>query len=77
MASTPPEEPSQSVGPDYRSEKQKPIATVSTEVKFENVHVLPQTPQLIALLTYVYLFPSIESIEQIKIPSFTTPILIT
>lgn len=43
--------PAQSVGPDYRPEK--PIATVSTPVSFENVHTLPQTPQLIALLTYV------------------------
>lgn len=43
--------PTQSVGPDYRPEK--PIATVSTPVSFENVHTLPQTPQLIALLTYV------------------------
>jgi uracil phosphoribosyltransferase len=48
-----PVSPKQSVGPDYRSEKQKPIATVSTEVPFENVHTLPQTPQLIALLTWV------------------------
>jgi uracil phosphoribosyltransferase len=45
--------PKQSVGPDYRPEKQKPIATVSTEVSFENVHTLPQTPQLIALLTMI------------------------
>ena len=45
--------PSQCVGPDYRPEKQKPTATVSTEVPFENVHTLPQTPQLIALLTWV------------------------
>lgn len=43
--------PAQCVGPDYRPEK--PIATVSTPVSFENVHTLPQTPQLIALLTYV------------------------
>ncbi|KAJ5043152.1 uncharacterized protein L3040_004533 [Drepanopeziza brunnea f. sp. 'multigermtubi'] len=45
--------PKQSVGPDYRSEKQKPIATVSKEVSFENVHTLAQTPQLIALLTMI------------------------
>lgn len=45
--------PQQSVGPDYRSDKQKPIATVSKEVSFANVHTLAQTPQLIALLTYV------------------------
>ncbi|KAI9646944.1 Uracil phosphoribosyltransferase, synthesizes UMP from uracil [Ciborinia camelliae] len=41
----------QCVGPDYRPEK--PIATVSTPVSFENVHTLPQTPQLIALLTMI------------------------
>lgn len=43
--------PSQSMGPEYRPAGQKPTATVSTEVLNENVHVLPQTPQLIALLT--------------------------
>ncbi|RKF77862.1 Uracil phosphoribosyltransferase [Golovinomyces cichoracearum] len=43
----------QSVGPDYRPSQQKPTATVSTSVPFENVHVLPQTPQLIALLTMI------------------------
>jgi uracil phosphoribosyltransferase len=48
-----PQSPKQSVGPDYRPEKQKPTATVSTEVPFDNVHILPQTPQLIALLTWV------------------------
>lgn len=50
MAQTP---PTQTVGPDYRSQNQKPSATVSKEVPFDNVHVLPQTPQLIALLSYV------------------------
>ncbi|RYP56812.1 hypothetical protein DL771_011587 [Monosporascus sp. 5C6A] len=45
--------PTQCVGPDYRSESQKPIATVSTEVKYDNVVTLPQTPQLIALLTMI------------------------
>lgn len=44
--------PSQNMGPDYRSEEDKPAATVSTQVSHENVHVLTQTPQLIALLTY-------------------------
>jgi hypothetical protein len=44
--------PSQCVGPSYREEK--PTATVSTAVAAENVHVLPQTPQLIALLTQVH-----------------------
>lgn len=41
----------QCVGPNYRSESQKPSATVSTKLDLENVHILPQTPQLIALLT--------------------------
>ncbi|CAM1508531.1 Fc.00g053790.m01.CDS01 [Cosmosporella sp. VM-42] len=45
--------PMQTVGPDYRSQSQKPSATVSTEVPFDNVHVLPQTPQLIALLSMI------------------------
>lgn len=45
--------PAHCVGPDYRPEAQKPTATVSTEVSYDNVHILPQTPQLIALLTYV------------------------
>jgi uracil phosphoribosyltransferase len=45
--------PSQAVGPDYRPEEQKPTATVSTELSHENVHILPQTPQLIALLTMI------------------------
>ncbi|KAF8865755.1 PRTase-like protein [Acephala macrosclerotiorum] len=53
MASKGATSPKQSVGPDYRSEKQKPIATVSTAVPFETVHILPQTPQLIALLTMI------------------------
>jgi uracil phosphoribosyltransferase len=55
MASTRPESvpsPAQGVGPFYRPEGEKPTATVSKEVSFENVHVLSQTPQLIALLTY-------------------------
>lgn len=43
--------PVQCVGPDYRSPSQKPIATVSVEVEHDNVITLPQTPQLIALLT--------------------------
>jgi hypothetical protein len=45
--------PSRTVGPDYRAEGELPIATVSTVVSHSNVHVLPQTPQLIALLRYV------------------------
>lgn len=43
--------PAQGVGPTYRREDEKPTATVSKEVSYENVHILPQTPQLIALLT--------------------------
>jgi uracil phosphoribosyltransferase len=43
--------PTQCVGPDYRTESQKPVATVSTEIEYDNVITLPQTPQLIALLT--------------------------
>ena len=45
--------PAHCLGPDYRPETQKPTATVSTEISHDNVHTLPQTPQLIALLTYV------------------------
>ena len=45
--------PTQQVGPGFRSQDEKPSATVSVEVKFDNVRVLPQTPQLIALLSYV------------------------
>jgi len=43
--------PSKCVGPDYRAAEEKPTATVSTQVKHDNVTILPQTPQLIALLT--------------------------
>lgn len=43
--------PTQTVGPDYRPDSQKPKATVSRESTQHNVTVLPQTPQLIALLT--------------------------
>ncbi|KZF22676.1 uracil phosphoribosyltransferase [Xylona heveae TC161] len=45
--------PAQCVGPSYRSEEQKPTATVSTPISHDNVHILPQTPQLIALLTMI------------------------
>lgn len=45
------------VGPDYRPENEKPTATVSTQVQYDNVHVLSPTPQLIALLTYDWLSP--------------------
>ncbi|QQK44984.1 Cytosine deaminase-uracil phosphoribosyltransferase fusion protein [Penicillium digitatum] len=55
MASKPENAPSpaQGVGPLYRPDGEKPTATVSKEVSYENVHVLPQTPQLIALLTMI------------------------
>lgn len=43
--------PAQGVGPIYRPDGEKPTATVSKDVSYDNVHVLPQTPQLIALLT--------------------------
>ena len=47
--------PAHCVGPDYRPDEQKPTATVSTKITVDTVHVLPQTPQLIALLTSVSL----------------------
>ncbi|GIZ47343.1 hypothetical protein CKM354_001043700 [Cercospora kikuchii] len=43
--------PSQQLGPTYRAAEQKPTATVSTVPKINSLHILPQTPQLIALLT--------------------------
>ena len=45
--------PALGVGPAYRPAEEKPTATVSKDVPYENVHILPQTPQLIALLTCV------------------------
>ncbi|ORX91186.1 uracil phosphoribosyltransferase-domain-containing protein [Clohesyomyces aquaticus] len=45
--------PSQTVGPEYRPDTQKPTATVSTNLDHQNVHILAQTPQLIALLTMI------------------------
>lgn len=45
--------PAQGVGPIYQPDGEKPTATVSKEISYENVHVLSQTPQLIALLTWV------------------------
>ncbi|KAK6432391.1 Uracil phosphoribosyltransferase, synthesizes UMP from uracil [Oleoguttula sp. CCFEE 5521] len=45
--------PSQGVGPEYMSSDEKPTATVSTQVSHENFTILPQTPQLIALLTMI------------------------
>ncbi len=44
--------PAHRVGPDYRPDAQKPTATVSTNILYDNVHILPQTSQLLALLTY-------------------------
>ena len=44
--------PAHRVGPDYRPDAQKPTATVSTQISYDNVHILPQTSQLLALLTY-------------------------
>ena len=46
--------PAHCLGPEYRPEEQKPTATVSTKISYNNVHILPQTAQLIALLTYVF-----------------------
>ncbi|KAK4104997.1 PRTase-like protein [Parathielavia hyrcaniae] len=45
--------PTQCVGPNYRSESQKPTAAVSTDVEVDTVTILPQTPQLIALLSII------------------------
>ncbi|KAM5377409.1 hypothetical protein ACJZ2D_004948 [Fusarium nematophilum] len=45
--------PTKCVGPEYRTHQQKPSATVSVDVNLDNVHVLPQTPQLIALLSMI------------------------
>ena len=53
--------PAHCLGPDYRPEEQKPTATVSAEIKYKNVHILPQTAQLIALLTYVHITPELKS----------------
>ncbi|WPH02061.1 Uracil phosphoribosyltransferase [Acrodontium crateriforme] len=45
--------PSKHLGPDYKSQEERPSATVSTRVDHKNVTTLPQTPQLIALLTMI------------------------
>ncbi|KAL8972574.1 MAG: hypothetical protein Q9183_000467 [Haloplaca sp. 2 TL-2023] len=47
------EPPAHCLGPSYRPKTEKPTATVSTAVAYDNVHVLSQTPQLIALLTII------------------------
>lgn len=59
------EGPKQDVGPDYRPSEEKPTATVSTNISYENVHILPQTPQLIALMTYVYVFLKVSQSGQL------------
>ncbi|KAI9716298.1 MAG: Uracil phosphoribosyltransferase, synthesizes UMP from uracil [Chrysothrix sp. TS-e1954] len=51
MASNEP--PKECLGPEYRSKEEKPQATVSTTPSHENVLILPQTPQLISLLTMI------------------------
>lgn len=45
--------PSDHIGPEYKSMDEKPKATVSKTLDLDNLQILPQTPQLIALLTYV------------------------
>ncbi|KAK6075322.1 uracil phosphoribosyltransferase [Seiridium cupressi] len=67
--------PTKCVGPDYRSESQKPTATVSTQVKYDNVITLPQTPQLIALLTIIRLLVE-EGLNHLPIveQTVTTPV---
>lgn len=49
------EGPKTDLGPDYVPKEEKPTATVSTNISYDNVHILAQTPQLIALMTYVFL----------------------
>jgi uracil phosphoribosyltransferase len=48
--------PSPCVGPDFQGKGERPSATLSVEVGLDNVKVLPQTPQLIALLRLVHTF---------------------
>lgn len=45
--------PALNLGPAYRPSSEKPTATVSQPASSPNVHILPQTPQLIALLTMI------------------------
>lgn len=60
--------PSKCVGPEYKSSDEKPTATVSTEIPHDNVHILPQTSQLISLLTYVYVHsPTVRLNERMLI----------
>lgn len=41
------------VGPAYVPKEEKPTATISTDIAYDNVLILPQTPQLIALMTLI------------------------
>ena len=45
-----------------------PAHSVSTPIHHENVHILPQTPQLIALLTYARSLPPAR-----RAPALTGP----
>jgi uracil phosphoribosyltransferase len=54
VPAAPSPDPAKGLGPPYRPDAQKPTATVSRGVAHETIQVLPQTPQLIALLTYVF-----------------------
>lgn len=45
--------PTHSFNPNYQDNTKKPSATVSTKITYDNVYTLSQTPQLIAMLTYV------------------------
>lgn len=65
--------PSKCVGPEYKDSKDKPTATVSTEIPHANVHTLPQTPQLISLLTYVTgVFPKANRVQLGKELTYTS-----
>ncbi|GAB1200541.1 Uracil phosphoribosyltransferase, synthesizes UMP from uracil [Aspergillus pseudonomiae] len=67
--------PAQGVGPIYRPDGEKPTATVSKDIDYENVHVLPQTPQLIALLTIIRLLVE-EGLNHLPVveQAVTTPV---
>lgn len=45
--------PALNLGPAYRPSSERPTATVSRPASSPNVHILPQTPQLISLLTMI------------------------
>jgi len=61
--------PTQCVGPDYIPSELNPEATVSTRVEFDTVTILPQTPQLIALLTCVHLWALCAFSTSLDIPA--------